>query len=155
MRASTVQITIARPWREVCEFLAQPQRYAAWASWVGPTLRCERGEWSVRRPDGAHAKVRFSERNAFGVADHWVLEDEDRAVLVALRTVPHGEASEVLLTFFREAGCGEAAWHQQQQAMLRDLRRLQALLAARRAATGQPPYDDEAPEASRGVLARA
>jgi hypothetical protein len=132
MQASTVQLTIARPWREVCEFLAQPPNFRAWASWIGPTLRQERGEWTVRRPPAARAKVRFSERNAFGVADHWLLEDEDRAVLVALRAVPHGEASEVLLTFFRDGGCGDAAWRAQQQAMQHDLAQLQALLVARR-----------------------
>lgn len=132
MQASTVQLTIARSWREVCEYLAQPLGFPAWASWIGPTLRQERGEWTVRRPQGARAKVRFSERNAFGVADHWLLEDEDRAVFVALRAVPHGEASEVLLTFFRDKGCGDAAWHDQQQAMQRDLGRLKATLEAAR-----------------------
>jgi hypothetical protein len=156
MQASTAQLTIDRPWREVCEFLAQPLNCPAWASWIGPTLRQERGEWTVRRPHGVRAKVRFSERNAFGVADHWLLEDEDRAVFVALRAVPHGEASEVLLTFFLDPGCGDAAWRDQQQAMQRDLGRLKAALeAARPPRPARERYAEREAESSSAAWARA
>jgi hypothetical protein len=142
MQASTAQTSIARPWREVCDFLARPANFAAWASWLGPSLRQERGDWTVHRAGGLRAKVRFSERNAFGVADHWLLEDEDRVAFVALRAVPNGEASEVLLTCFREPGCGEAEWAALQQAMQRDLGRLQqALQPVRPQGTGRGRYD--------------
>jgi len=115
MHARTVQVTIGRPWREVCEFLAQPRNYARWASWLGSSLRQQRGDWIARRPDGRRAKVRFTERNAFGVADHCVLEAEDRATFVALRVVSHDAGSEVIATVFREPG-----WSEQQLALRAD-----------------------------------
>jgi hypothetical protein len=144
MQASTLQISIARPWAAVCEFLAQPRCYTAWASWIGPSLRQERGDWIVRRPPGRRAKVRFCERNAFGVADHWLLETEDRAVLVALRVLPRGDHSEVLLTVFREDGCSEAAWALRRETLQADLHRL-------RAAVSQAEREEPPPAGSRSA----
>ena len=127
-QARTVQVTIARPWGEVCAFLAEPARYAAWASWLGPTLRLRRGVWTVQRPGGTRAKVRFTSRNGYGVADHCVLEAEDRASFVALRAVPHGATCEVIATFFREPGWSDRQWLEHVQEAQHALMRLKALL---------------------------
>ncbi|NRF65586.1 SRPBCC family protein [Aquincola sp. S2] len=131
MSAHTVQTTIARPWREVCDFLGQAPNFARWASWIGPTLqRRHGGDWVARRADGAEAKVRFTERNAFGIADHCVLESAERASFVALRALPHGDDEarcEVLLTLFAEppAPDGLAV---RAAAAVRDLAQLKALI---------------------------
>lgn len=128
MQARTVQITIGKPWREVCEFLAEPRNYPRWASWLGSELHCRRGDWIARRPRGGRAKVRFTERNAYGVADHWVLEDEERVSFVALRAVPHGEGCEVMATFFLQDGWSDERLIAQADAAQRDLDRLRAAL---------------------------
>ena len=133
MAAHTVQTTIARPWHEVCDFLGQAANFARWASWIGPTLECRRGgDWIARRPDGAEAKVRFTERNAFGIADHCVLESEDEARFVALRVLPHGDEplSEVLLTLFAQAQAGPAL-AERAQAAADDLAQLKRLIERR------------------------
>jgi len=128
MQARTVQVTIARPWREVCEFLAQPRNYPRWASWLGPSLRLQRGDWIARRPDGGRAKVRFTERNAFGVVDHCLLEAEDRATFVALRVVGHDAGSEVIATFFREPGSSDEQLATHADTAQRDLGKLKTLM---------------------------
>ncbi len=128
MQCFTACITIARPWRAVVEFLDEPRHYPRWAPWLGPVLQRRDGEWLLKRADGSVAKVRFSERNGFGIADHWVLDGEDRATLVALRVLPSGDGSEVLLSGFREAGTNEAQWAAQQAALHAGLRRLQEAL---------------------------
>lgn len=142
MQASrTVQASIDRPWGEVCAFLAQPAGYAEWASWLGPTLRQRRGEWTVQRPGGVRAKVRFTPRNGYGVADHCVLDAEDRAHFVALRAVPHGNASEVIATFFREPGWSDWQWLEYVQDAQHALTRLKALLEVREPATAATETD--------------
>jgi hypothetical protein len=138
MQARTVQITVSRPWRELCEFLAQPRNYPLWASWLGSSLRQHRGDWIASRPGGGPAKVRFTERNAFGVADHCLLEDEDRERYIALRAVPHGGGTEVILTLFREPDCGDAQWRASADAALQDLGRLKALIERRVSAAAWP-----------------
>ena len=67
--------------------------------------------------------MRFTERNAFGVADHCLVASEAEARFVALRALPHGSACEVLLTFFEQPDGADAAQ--------RDLARLKALVEAR------------------------
>jgi len=125
MEARTVHVTIGKPWREVCDFLAEPCNYPRWASWLGPELRRDaRGDWIARRPGGRRAKVRFTERNAFGVADHCLVEGEDHATFVALRAVPHDEGCEVMATFFLRDG-----WTDERlSAAQRDLDRLRSAL---------------------------
>lgn len=137
--AHTMQIVIGRPWDEVCATLADPARYADWAAWLGPTLRCRRGEWSVQRGP-LRAKVRFTPRNGYGVADHCVLEGPDRARFIALRAMPHEEACVVVATFFRPAECSEAQWAMQLDAAQQSLRRLQVLLEARRPQPAEPAW---------------
>ncbi|MCM5678933.1 SRPBCC family protein [Schlegelella sp. S2-27] len=129
-QARTVQVTIERPWSEVCAFLAEPGHYGDWASWLGPTLRRRRGEWTVQRPGGTRAKVRFTARNGYGVADHCVLDAQDRASFVALRAVPHGDACEVMATFFREPGWSDWQWLEGVQDAQHALVRLKARLEA-------------------------
>lgn len=135
MAAHTVQTTIARPWREVCDFLDEAANFARWASWIGPTLECRRGgDWIARRADGAEAKVRFTERNAFGIADHCVLEAEDAARFVALRALPHGDdlsLCEVLLTLFDDAPAPQALVHRA-EAAAGDLAQLKRLIERER-----------------------
>jgi hypothetical protein len=126
MSATTLQVSVALAPSAVCEFLSQPRNYPAWASWLGPELRQFHDEWFVRRADGGFAKVRFAERNAFGVADHWLLADEDSACCIALRALPQGEGRTlVLLTLLGEAQHGLAPGAGEAQ---RDLQVLAALL---------------------------
>lgn len=142
--ARTVQVSIERPWDEVCAFLAQPGRYAEWAPWLGPTLKRRGSEWTVQRPGGVRAKVRFTPRNSHGVADHCVLASPEQASFVALRAVPHGGGCVVVATFFREPGWSDWQWLEHVQAAQHGLLRLQALLegegARRLAAPAAPDF---------------
>ncbi|WKB55684.1 SRPBCC family protein [Eleftheria terrae] len=113
MRARTVQVGIARPWAEVCDYLADPLNFRRWAPWIGASLRRRKGDWLATRSDGTRVKVRFAAPNAYGVADHCVLAAQDQAVFIALRAVPHGSGAEVLLTVLGEpgeAGAAPASW---------------------------------------------
>lgn len=123
MASHTLQATIDRPWREVCDFLGEARNFARWASWIGPSLTQRRGDWVARCPDGRARKVRFTERNAFGVADHCLVASEAESHFVALRALPYGGGCEVLLTFFD--GADDEAQRR------RDLARLKALVEQR------------------------
>ena len=84
----------------------------------------------LRRRNGP-AKVRFTERNAHGVLDHYVLLPDGTEIYVPMRVIANGTGSEVLFTLFRLPGmddeklAADAAW------VLRDLHALRNLLEAK------------------------
>jgi hypothetical protein len=65
-----LSVSIARNAELVYDFLSDPANFPKWASGLG-ALRKVDGLWVADTPDGP-MQVRFSERNPFGVLDHWV-----------------------------------------------------------------------------------
>jgi hypothetical protein len=120
-------VSIARDWREVYEFAANPEHLPRWASGLGATLEQIAGEWVAEGPAG-RATVRFAERNPFGVLDQFVSLASGQEIYVPLRVIANGPGSEVIFTLFRLPGvsdeqfAADAAWIQ------RDLETLKRLL---------------------------
>jgi len=104
-------MTIERPPGEVYAFVCDPKNLPRWASGLS-----------------AAAKVRFVERNAFGVLDHYVKLDAGPEVYMPMRVFPNGEGAEVLLTVFRQPGTSEEKFGEDTQWVRRDLEALKALL---------------------------
>src|SRR6185503_7257611 len=127
MNAHTVGVSIARSAREVYEFVAAPPNFARWAAGLGSGFANEGGQGAASTPQG-RVRVRFAERNAFGVVDHWVTLASGEEVYVPLRVVPNGAGSEVMLTVFRRAGMTDAEFDADVAAVRRDFAGLKALL---------------------------
>jgi len=106
----TVRMTIDRPAAEVYEFVCNPKNLAAWASGV------------------KDAKVRFVERNRYGVLDHLISVKGRDEVYVPMRVFPNGGGAEVLLTIFRQPGMSDEKFGEDAQWVRRDLEALKALL---------------------------
>jgi len=72
--------------------------------------------------------VRFSERNALGVLDRWVVPKPGVEVYIPLRIIANGAGCELVLTLFRQPGmtdekfAADAAW------VMRDLESARKLL---------------------------
>ena len=104
-------MTIERPPGEVYAFVSDPKNLPRWASGLN-----------------AAVKVRFVERNAFGVLDHYVKVDSGAEVYVPMRVFPNGEGAEVLLTVFRRPGTSEEKFAEDTHWVRRDLEALKQLL---------------------------
>jgi len=104
-------MTIERPASEVYDFVCNAKNLAAWASGLSK-----------------NAKVRFVERNRYGVLDHLVSVDGRDEVYVPMRVFPNGDGAEVLLTIFRRPGMSEEKFGEDAQWVRRDLETLKALL---------------------------
>ena len=129
LEARTVSVSIARPWEGVYEAIWRPEDFAEWASGLSASpLVQDDDRWTAAGPEGP-VRIKFTDRNAFGVMDHHVDLGTGTEVHVPMRVVPNGAGAEVLVTLFRrpgmsdEAFAGDAAW------VLRDLLALKALLA--------------------------
>lgn len=104
-------MTIERPPREVYDFVSDPKNLPAWASGLA-----------------AAVKVRFVERNKYGVLDHYVSVASGQEVYVPMRVFPNGSGSEVLLTIFRQPGVSEEKFAEDAQWVRRDLEALKDVL---------------------------
>lgn len=124
--ARTLSIGIRRDFHAVYGFLAEPLSNA-WAQGLGHSLRLEDGRYVGEGPAGP-ISIRFSPRNDFGVADHWVAVAPGVEVDVPLRVVPDGRGSLVMLTLFRQPGMGDAQFAADAAAVEKDLVALMRLM---------------------------
>ncbi|MBX6374836.1 MAG: SRPBCC family protein [Acetobacteraceae bacterium] len=119
---------ISRPFAEVYAFLAEPENFPKWASGLGHSFRHLDGmEWLAETPMGP-MRVRFSERNPYGVLDHTLLPEDGEPMHNPMRVVANGDGSEVVFTLFRRPGMSDADFARDADWVLRDLQALKALL---------------------------
>ncbi|CEJ11697.1 hypothetical protein BN1110_01992 [bacterium YEK0313] len=121
--------SIARDWRAVYDFAAEPANLPRWAAGLGSNFRQQGATWTADSPLGPVA-IRFAPRNDFGVLDHWVTTAADVEVAVPLRVVANGAGCTVVFVLFRQAGVGDAELARDAAAVEADLQRLKALLEA-------------------------
>ncbi|MGL4286003.1 MAG: SRPBCC family protein [Phreatobacter sp.] len=124
-----VHVSIARDWRAVYDFAADPANLAHWAAGLG-TNPVRRGDfWTADGPEGP-VTIRFVARNEFGVLDHVVTLPTGVDVAVPLRVVANGGGAEVILTLFRLPGLSDADFAGDAGAVTRDLARLKTIMEA-------------------------
>ena len=104
-------MTIERSPGEVYAFVSDPKNLAAWASGLS-----------------AAVKVRFVERNPFGVLDHTVVPAHGEAMHNPMRVLANGDGSEVVFSLFRRPGMSDAEFARDADWVLRDLLALKAHL---------------------------
>ena len=128
--ATTLTISIERPWREVYEAIWRPLDFPKWASGLSAAGLQPEGElWRARGPEGS-VLIQFTPHNAFGVMDHAVDLGGGAIVRVPMRVIPNGDGAEVLLTLYRQPGMDDEKFAADADWVRRDLRALKALLTA-------------------------
>jgi uncharacterized protein YndB with AHSA1/START domain len=100
-----VSRVIARPWREVYEYAADPRHLVHWACGLASAsvTPLDDGSWHASSPFG-DVVVRFVARNDLGVLDHVVRMPDGTEVLNPMRVLPHDDGAEVVFTVRRRAG---------------------------------------------------
>src|SRR3989337_1029201 len=100
LESRTLSVTIACSPRKVYEFVSNPENLPRWAAGLGKSVRKSGAGWIVDTPQGS-VKIRFAEKNDFGVLDHYVKLSSGVEVYVPMRVVPNGSGSEVIFTLFK------------------------------------------------------
>jgi len=126
-----LSIYIARRPSEVYAFASDPRNLPLWAAGLAGSRVEQKGdEWIVDAPFG-EAKVRFAERNDFGVLDHDVELESGITVHNPMRVVPHGDGSEFLFTLIRQPDTSDEQFAADKAAVESDLKTLKSLLEQR------------------------
>ena len=99
-QSRNLSVQIRRNPRDVYNFTSVPENFPRWASGLGKSLKRKNGEWIAETPQGP-IKVRFTERNEFGILDHYVIPESGVEIYIPMRVIPNGSGSELIFTLFR------------------------------------------------------
>ncbi len=124
-----LNVFINRGIKDVYEFVCVPENFRLWASGMGKSLKKVNGEWIAETPEGP-VKVRFTERNEFGVLDHWVSLKPGLQIYIPMRVIANGSGCELLFMLFRLPGMSDEQFAADAEWVMRDLTSLKSLLEA-------------------------
>jgi hypothetical protein len=132
MPAKILNITIAKPYQQVYNFLAEPENFPLWAHGL-EQLNFVYGDWTVQTPDGP-AIVRFSIRNSFGILDHYVTLPNGQELYMPMRVIENGNGAEVTFILYHQPGMSFEQFGKDQTAVENDLKKLKTILETEKTA---------------------
>lgn len=122
-----IHTSINRPFAEAYDFAHRPENFPSWAAGMSSSLHKSDDGWVAETPEG-EATVRFSERNDYGVIDHWVQLPGKPEIYIPLRMIANGDATEVELVLFRLPDMTDVQFEADAAAVTRDLATLKAVI---------------------------
>jgi hypothetical protein len=122
-----LSVSIDRAASDAYEFLSHPENFPKWASGLAGSLRKVGEEWIAETPEG-RAKVRFSERNSYGVLDHAVDLPRGPSVYVPLRVLAKERGCDLVLTLFRRPETSDEKFAADARWVMRDLEAAKRIL---------------------------
>lgn len=128
--ARIVHLGVARDWREVYAFAADPATMPRWASGLAAGLRRDGADWIGDGGPLGDIRIRFAAPNDFGVMDHDVTLPDGTTVHNAFRVTPNGDGAELAFVVLRQPDMDDATFAADADHVLKDLRTLKALLEA-------------------------
>lgn len=129
LQSRNLSVSINRNAKDVYDFICVPENFPRWASGLGKSLRKADGEWIADTAQGP-VKVRFTERNEFGILDHWVSLKPGVQIYIPMRVIANGNGSELIFTLFRLADMSDEQFSADAEWVMRDLTSLKNLLEA-------------------------
>ena len=124
-----LSVSINRRPREVYDFASVPENFPKWATGLGKSLRKMNDKWVAETPQGP-MKIRFTERNDFGVLDHYVIPKLGTEIYIPMRVIANGAGSELIFTLFRLPDMSDEKYAEDTEWVMWDLNALKKLLEA-------------------------
>ncbi len=122
-----LSVSINRDARDVYNFVCVPENFPRWASGLGKSLKRVNGEWVAETPGGP-VQVRFTERNEFGILDHWVSPKPGLQIYIPMRVIPNGSGCELTFALFRLPDMSDEQFAADAEWVMHDLNSLKNLL---------------------------
>ena len=125
--AKIISIGIARKPAAVYTFTANPKNLPKWASGLGGSIKKSGSQWVADSPMGK-VRIKFAQKNPFGILDHLVTLESGQAFDNPMRVQVNGKGSEVMFTLYRLPKTSDAAFAKDAKAIRHDLAKLKSLL---------------------------
>lgn len=120
-------VSIARPPSVVYAFASNPMNAPVWASGLAGAIKHVGAEWVAESPMG-QVRIRFADRNDFGVLDHDVTLASGVTIHNSMRVLANGEGSEVVFSLFHLPGVSDAKFAGDATWVMKDLETLKRVL---------------------------
>jgi hypothetical protein len=127
LSSKTLSISIRCDPGKVYAFASNPGNLPKWAKGLGTSVKKHGADWIVDTPQGP-VKVRFADKNTFGVLDQYVTTASGAEVYVPLRVLSNGPGSEVIFTLFRSPEMSDEKYAGDMKLVEQDLRTLKDIL---------------------------
>lgn len=119
---------IARRPQQVYAYASDPRNLPHWAAGLAGSQVTKDGDELIMDAPFGKVRVKFAERNAFGVMDHDVTLESGVTIHNPMRVVPNGDGSEFVFTLIRQPGMSDDQFMKDKAAVEKDLRTLKDLL---------------------------
>jgi hypothetical protein len=127
-----IGVSIDREPDDVYAFVSDPANLPKWATGLGGSIRNVQGEWIADAPMG-RIRVKFAEKNQFGVLDHQVTLESGTTINNPMRVIANGGGSEIFFTLIRQPDMSEEQFDADARWVEKDLGILKDLLEVRKA----------------------
>jgi len=124
--AKHISVSINRPAAQVYEFVSNPENLPKWAAGLGGSIRKVDEDWIAESPMG-RVRVKFVEKNQFGVLDHDITLPSGVKVYNPMRVFPNNDGSELVFALYRLPGVSDQEFAEDAKAVEKDLVKLKTL----------------------------
>lgn len=125
--AKHISVSINRAPAQVYEFAGNPENLPKWASGLSGSIKNVGDDWIAESPMGK-VKVKFAEKNQFGVLDHDVTLPSGVTVTNPMRVFSNNNGSELVFTLYRRPDVSDQDFAEDAKSVEKDLARLKTLL---------------------------
>jgi hypothetical protein len=125
--AKHISVSINRSAALVYEFASNPENLPRWASGLSGSIKKVNEDWIADAPMG-RVKVKFAEKNKFGVLDHDVTLPSGVKVYNPVRVFPNNDGSELVFALYRRPDMSDQEFAEDAKSVEKDLETLKTLL---------------------------
>ena len=125
--AKHISVSINRSAVQVYEFASNPENLPKWAAGLSGSIKKINEDWVAEAPMGS-VKLKFAEKNKFGVLDHDVTLPSGVKVYNPMRVFPNNDGSELVFTLYRRLDVSDQEFAEDSKAVENDLAKLKTLL---------------------------
>ena len=126
-KSKHISVSINCPTDQVYEFASNPENLPGWAEGLSGSIKNVNGDWVAESPMG-RIKIKFADKNKFGVLDHEVTLPSGAKVYNPMRVFPNNDGSELIFTLYRRPEMSDLMFDEDAKAVKSDLEKLKALL---------------------------
>ena len=122
-----ISVSVPASADKVYAFVSDPMNLPKWAAGLSGSIQKKGDDWVAESSMG-QIKIKFADKNTFGVLDHDVTLPSGETFYNPMRVFQNGEGCEVVFTLYLHPGQSDQQFLEDEIAVAKDLRTLKTLL---------------------------